>query len=108
MSQPLALEGRNLNSLAFQRQVGIPRPPTRPEGAVLFSVAFRRATRWVPPLQGGVGLGGLANLALKRQAIQIPPFQGGTRRVRYDGRVFEVHYVIACWAGDHPAGQSGL
>jgi len=32
-----ALKGRNLNSLAFQRQVGGPLPPLiRPEGAVPF------------------------------------------------------------------------
>jgi len=66
-----ALKGRNLNSLAFQRQAGI-RPPFRPEGAVLFSeglgsAPFRAERRGRP-----------VALALKHQAIQIVPLQGGS------------------------------
>ena len=41
-----------------------------------FINGFSVQESWIPPLQGGVGSGGAAYLALKRQAIQISPFQG--------------------------------
>ena len=52
-SPAIALKGRNLNSLAFQRQAGEPPPtPSRPEGAVLFlAIAGFR------PFRAGMGEG---------------------------------------------------
>ena len=73
-----APKGRNLNSLALQRQVSPPpntppalkgRNPTPP-----LSQAFAKGTA---PFGAGEEVGGTADLALKRQAIQISPFQGG-------------------------------
>jgi hypothetical protein len=65
-----ALEGRYLNSLGFQPQVGgIKRSPS-PEGAALHGAM-------------GVALSGLEEifgaryLGLKPQAIQMPPLRGG-------------------------------
>jgi hypothetical protein len=63
-----ALKGRNLNSLALQRQVASPpKNSIRPEGAGP-NVQIEKMTPTAA-----------ANLALKHQAIQISPFQGGHR-----------------------------
>jgi len=44
---------------------------------VPFSDAPQSRKSWVPPLQGGWGLGGTPNLGLKpHQAIQISPLRG--------------------------------
>ena len=75
---PLAPQGRNLNSLAFQRQVDGPASIETPQGwPVLwrFDLALkRRAVSNVTP--AGFGFWWPPNLALKRQAIQIPPLRG--------------------------------
>ena len=72
-----APKGRNLNSLALERQVPrSPKGPIRPEGAEPNLPATQ--TQKASPLRGGTRLGcGPADLALKRQAIQIPPILGG-------------------------------
>jgi hypothetical protein len=75
-----APKGRNLNSLALQRQVSPPpNTPTRPEGAepnASSVTSFRERHR---PLGADMELPP-AYPALKRQAIQISPFQGAPPR----------------------------
>ena len=70
-----APKGRNLNSLALQRQVGQSPTPIRPEGAVPFSEAHAREQLGSAPSGRADSLGG-PNLALKRQAIHIPAPSG--------------------------------
>jgi hypothetical protein len=65
-----ALEGRNLNSLGFQPQVGDVKRSPSPEGAAL------NAAKGVA-LSGLKWIWGARYLGLKPQAIQIPPLQGG-------------------------------
>jgi len=74
------LKGRNLNSLARQRQVGRPRPPIRPEGAVSFSTSSHILDSPEEPGSAPSGRGwdweGTAYLA-----IHISPFQGETKLI---------------------------
>jgi hypothetical protein len=64
----LAPQGRNLNSLGFQPQVGVRSTRQTPEG---WPIGPRSAT---PP---GFGIFGVApHLGLKPQANQIPPLRG--------------------------------
>jgi len=69
-----ALEGRHLNSLGFQPQVGSVKKSPSPEGAAL-NGAMGVA------LSGLEGIGWWARyLGLKPQAIQMPPLRGGWGR----------------------------
>ena len=74
-----APKGWNLNSLALKRQVGGPELHVRPEGAVPFSNGSGVQEELGSAPSGRVGIGGTANLALKRQAIQISPFRATPR-----------------------------
>jgi hypothetical protein len=63
----LAPQGRNLNSLGFQPQVGGPNPPQTPQG---WPIGLESATL------AGFDFRGTPYLGLKPQAIQIPPLRG--------------------------------
>src|SRR5436305_14191087 len=77
---PFAPQGRNLNSLGFQPQVGSLQT-SKPCKGGLFQPSR-------PPLRG-LGLLGPAHLGLKPQAIQIPPLRGGDKATpRSPGRIF--------------------
>ena len=77
----LALKGRDLNSLALQRQVGScdPSKLSASRGRCLQCKSRPGGMGFRPFRRQGLGA---ANLALKRQAIQISPFQGGTSSFR--------------------------
>ena len=80
-----ALEGRHLNSLGFQPQVGSPTPlPIRPEGRDPNVLNRRLVSERHRPLGAGKEWG-TAYLGLKPQAIQMPP-PGRSRRRTRSGR----------------------
>ncbi len=81
MAGPTALEGRNLNSLGFQPQVGRspnPHPPWR--GGTKLFLDWGLSLKGTAP-SGRIWTGGGRYLGLKPQAIQIPPLQGEISRV---------------------------
>jgi hypothetical protein len=73
-----APKGRNLNSLALQRQVSrSPNTPPALKGRNPTLPLLQAVAKGTAP-SGRIWTWPAADLALKRQAIQISPFQGGS------------------------------